>query len=148
MLSTCGVEDSLRVPWRAGRLNQSILKGIQPWIFTGRIDTEAEAPILWPPDAKSWLIGKDHDAGKDWRQKEKRATEDEMVGWHQRWTCTWVNSGSWCGMEKPDMLQSMGSWRVKHNMATDKNNLGYWWLLESLTVYSPGKVRTRKNTLW
>ena len=55
-------------------------KGNQPWIFIGR--TEAEAPILWPPDGKIWLIGKDPDAGKDWRQEEKGTTEDEMVGWH------------------------------------------------------------------
>ena len=58
------------------------LKGYQPWIFTGRNDAEAEAPILWPPDAKNWLIGKDSDAGKDWRQEEKGMTEDEMVAWH------------------------------------------------------------------
>ena len=57
-------------------------KGNQPWIFIGRTGTEAEAPILWLPDAKSWLTGKDPDAGKDWRQEEKEATEDEMVGWH------------------------------------------------------------------
>ena len=55
-------------------------KGNQPWIFIER--TDAEAPILWPPDAKSWLIGKDPDAGKDWRQEEKGVTEDEMVWWH------------------------------------------------------------------
>ena len=55
-------------------------KGNQPWIFIGR--TEAETPILWPPDVKNWLIGKDPDAGKDWRWEEKRMTEDEMVGWH------------------------------------------------------------------
>ena len=59
-------------------------KGNQPWILTGRTDAEAEAPILWPPDANSQLIGKDPDAGKDWRQKEKRVSEDEMAGWdHQ-----------------------------------------------------------------
>ena len=57
-------------------------KGNQPWVFIGNTDAEAEAPILWPPDAKSWLIGKDSDAGKDWRQKEKGTTEEEMVGWH------------------------------------------------------------------
>ena len=57
-------------------------KGNQPWIFIGRTDAEAETPILWLPDAKSQLIGKDPDAGKDWRQEEKR-TEDEMVGWHE-----------------------------------------------------------------
>ena len=61
----------LRVPWTARRANQLILKGNQPWIFIGRIDAEAEAAILWPPDAKNWLIGKDSDAGKDWGQEEK-----------------------------------------------------------------------------
>ena len=59
-------------------------KGNQSWIFTGRTDAEAETPILWPPDVKNWLIGKDPDAGKDWRQEEKGMTEDEMVGWHHR----------------------------------------------------------------
>ena len=58
-------------------------KGNQSWIFTGRTDAEAETPKLWPPDEKSWLIGKDPDAGKDWRQ-EKGTTEDEMVGWHHQ----------------------------------------------------------------
>ena len=59
-------------------------KGNQSWMFTGRTDAEAEIPVLWPPDAKNWLIGKDPDAGKDWRWEEKGATEDEMVGWHHR----------------------------------------------------------------
>ena len=59
-------------------------KGDQSWILIGRTNAEAEAPILWPPDVKSWLIGKDPDAGKDWRQEEKGTTEDEMVGWHHR----------------------------------------------------------------
>ena len=59
-------------------------KGNQSWIFIGRTDAEAEAPIRWPPDGKNWLIGKDPDAGKDWRQEEKGMTEDEMVGWHHR----------------------------------------------------------------
>ena len=54
-------------------------KGCQPWIFIGRTNTEAEAPILWPPDAKNQLFGKDPDAGKDWKQEEKRVAEDEMV---------------------------------------------------------------------
>ena len=69
-------------------------KGDQPWIFTGRTDAEAEAPILWPPDAKNWLIGTDPDAGKDWGQEKKETTEDEMVGWvslTQTWV--WANSG-------------------------------------------------------
>ena len=54
----------------------------QSWIFIERTDAKAETPILWPPDVKSWLIGKDPDAGKDWRQEEKGTVEDEMVGWH------------------------------------------------------------------
>ena len=57
-------------------------EGDQSWVFIGRTDVEAETPVLWPPHAKSWLIGKDPDAGKDWRQEEKGMTEDEMVGWH------------------------------------------------------------------
>ena len=59
-------------------------KGNQSWVFIGKTDVEAETPILWPPDAKSWLTGKAPDAGKDWGQKEKGMTEDEMVGWHYR----------------------------------------------------------------
>ena len=71
----------LKVLWTARRSNQSILKEIN-WVFIGRTDVEAEVPIIWPPDVNSWLIGKDPDSGKDWRQKEKRASEDEMAGWH------------------------------------------------------------------
>ena len=59
-------------------------KGDQSWVFIGRTDVEAETPILWPPDVKSWLVGKDPDAGRDWRQEEKGMTEDEMAGWHHR----------------------------------------------------------------
>ncbi len=98
----------LRVPWTARRSNQSILKeirtvvlektlespldckeiqpvhseGDQPWDFFGRNDAKAETPVLWPPHVKSWLIGKDPDAGRDWGQEEKGTTEDEMAGWH------------------------------------------------------------------
>ena len=74
----------LRVPWTARRSNQSYPKGNQSWIFIGRTDAEAETPIFWPPVVKKWLIGKDPDAGKDWRQEEKGTTEDEMVGWHHQ----------------------------------------------------------------
>ena len=82
MLLNCGVgEDS----WESLGLqgDQPVNpKENQPWIFIGRIDIEAEAPILWLPDVKNWLIWKDPDAGKDWKQEEKGPTEDEMVGWH------------------------------------------------------------------
>ena len=69
----------MRVPWTARNLDYSILKGNQPWIFTRKTNAEAEAPILWPPDAKGQLTGKDPDPRTDWRQKEKGVTEDEML---------------------------------------------------------------------
>ena len=74
----------LRVPWTARRSNQCILKEISPGCFFGRTDAKAETPVLWPPHAKSWLIGKDPDAGRDWGKEEKGTTEDEMAGWHHR----------------------------------------------------------------
>ena len=70
--------------WR--RLLRVHSKGDQPWVFLGRNDAKAETPVLWPPRAKSWLIGKDGDAGRDWRQEETGTTEDEMAGWHH-----WLN---------------------------------------------------------
>ena len=91
-------------------------KGNQSWIFIGRTDAEAETPILWPPDAKNWLIRKDSDAEKDLSQEEKGTTDDEMVGWHH-WLNgrVWVNSGRWRWTERPGMLQSMGLQRVRHD---------------------------------
>ena len=72
----------LRILWTAKEIQPVHSKGHQSWIFIGRTDVEAETPILWPPDAKSWLIWKDPDAGKDWRREEKGMTEDEMFGWY------------------------------------------------------------------
>ena len=84
MLLNCGVaEDS----WESLGLQEIKLvnpKGNQSWIFIGRTDAEAKAPILWPPDKKNWFIRKDPDVGKDWRQEEKGTTKDEIVGWHHQ----------------------------------------------------------------
>ena len=74
----------LRVPWTARRFQPVHSKGDQSWVFIGRTDAEVETPILWPPHAKSWLIGKDSDAGRDWGQEENGMTEDEMAGWHHQ----------------------------------------------------------------
>ena len=95
--------------------------GNQPSIFTGRTEAEAETPILWP-DAKSRLIWKDPDAEKDWGQ-EKRATEDEMVGWHHRLNeYEFKQAPGVCSRTgRPDMLQCMGSQRVGHDWATELN---------------------------
>ena len=78
------LEKTLESPLDCKEIKQVNPKGNQSWIFIGRTGAEAETPILWPPDGKNWLIGKDPDAGKDWRQEEKGTTEDEMVGWHHR----------------------------------------------------------------
>ena len=122
----------LRVPWTARRSNQSILKEISPWLFMGRTDAKAETPVLWPPDVKNWLIGKDPDAGKVGRLEEKGMTEDEMVGWHHQLHGHefWVNSGSWWWTGSPGMLQSMWSQRLGHDWAikyiTQELNLTKW----------------------
>ena len=81
---TVVLEKTLESPLDVKEIKLVNPKGNQPWIFIGRNDAEAEAPILWPPDAKKWLTGKDPDVWKHWRQKEKGATEDEMVGCHHQ----------------------------------------------------------------
>ena len=79
---TVVLEKILESPLDCKEIQPVHLKGNQSWIFIGRTDVEAETPILWPPHTKNWLIWKDLDAGKDWRQEEKGTTEDEKVGWH------------------------------------------------------------------
>ena len=84
MLSSCGAGEDSWEPLGLQGDQPVSPKGNQSWIFIGR--TDAKAPMLWPPDVKNWLIGRDSDAGKDWGQEEKRVREDEMVGWHH-----WLN---------------------------------------------------------
>ena len=79
---TVVLEKTLGTPLDFKEIQPVHPKGDQSWVFIGKIDAEAETPIFWPPDAKSWLIWKDPDVGKDWEQEEKRMTKDEMVGWH------------------------------------------------------------------
>ena len=104
-------------------------EGNQSWIFIGRTDAEAETPILWPPAAKNWLIGKDPDAGTDWRQEEKGTDRgwDAWMASLMQWTWVWAGSGSWWWTGKPGVLQSMGSQRVRHDWATELN-----WALGSI----------------
>ena len=81
---TVVLEKTLESPLDCKEIKPVHPKGNQSWIFIERTDTKAEAPLLWPPDVKSWLLGKDPDAGKDWWREEKGTTEDEMVGWHHQ----------------------------------------------------------------
>ena len=109
----------LRVTWTARRWNQSILKEINLEYSIGR--TDAEASILWPPDAQSQLTRKDLDAGKDWGQEEKGARGwDCWMASPTRWTWVWTSSRSWWWTGKPGMLQSMGSQRVRHDWVTEQ----------------------------
>ena len=81
---TVVLEKTLERPLDCKEMQPVHPKGDQSWVFIGKTDAEAETPILWPPHAKSWLIGKDPDAGRDWGQEEKATTEDEMAGWHHQ----------------------------------------------------------------
>ena len=93
---TVVLEKNLQSPLDGKAIQPVNPKGNQSWILTWRTDAEAETPILWPPDEKSWLIWKDPDAGQDWRQEEKGKIKDEMVGWHH-WLDgkLWASPGSW-----------------------------------------------------
>ena len=84
MLLNCGVGEDSWESLDCKEIQPVHPKGDQPWDFFGRNDAKAETPLLWPPHGKSWLTGKDSDAGRDWGQEEKGTTEDEMAGWHHR----------------------------------------------------------------
>ena len=118
MLLNCGVgEDS----WESLGLQGVKLihpKGNQSWIFIGRTDAKAEAPILWPSDAKHWLIGKDPDSGKDWRQEEKGTTEDEMVGWHPQLYGREFEQAPGVGDEQGSLV-SCSPWGCKESDTTE-----------------------------
>ena len=131
MLLNCGIGGDS--PLDSKEIQPIHPKGNQSWILSGRADVEAETPILWPPDAKSWLIWKDPDAGKDWRQEEKGMIESEMVGSPIHRTWVWMNSGSWWWTGRPGLLQSMESQRVGHDWATELNWKCGW-------QYGPYKV--------
>ena len=112
-------------------------RGNQYWIFIGRADAEAESPITWPPDVKSWLIGKDPDVGKDWRWEEKGMTDDEMLGWHH-----WLNGHEF--EQAPGLGDGQGSvmfysprgHRVGHDWATELTD----WSLMNIDVKSLNKL--------
>ena len=119
------LEKTLESPLDCKEIQPVPPKGNQSWMFNGRTDAEAETPILWPPDAKNWLIGKDPDAGKDWRREEKGMTEDEMTG------CITDSmdlslSKVWELVMEPGVVQSMVLLRVGHNWVTELNWTGLY----------------------
>ena len=119
---TVVLEKTLESPLVSKEIRPLNPKGNQPCIFVGRTDAKAEAVILQPPDVKSWLIGKDSDAGKNWGQEEKGLTEDEMVLWHHQYNGHKfeANSKRQWRTGKPGMLQFMGLQRVGDNLVTEQ----------------------------
>ena len=120
-------------------------KGNQSWIFIGRTDAEAEAPILWPSDVKSWLTGKDPDTGKDWRREEKGMREDEMVGWHHQLDgheceqapgdCEGQGSLAWCtpwGHKELDMTEQLNNSSTLFCLLFCSLNICWRYLLQQL----------------
>ena len=149
MLLNCGVgEDSWESLGLQGDLT-SLSKGNQSWLFIGTTDAKAETPILWPPNVKNWLTGKDPDAGKDWRQEEKGKTEDEMVGWHHQLDghefkqALGVGDGqgglAWCspwGHNELDTTEQLNwaDWKGKKNLGTDWMETHKLWSLPDTCV--------------
>ena len=137
MLLNCGVgEDS----WESLGLQGDKPvnpKGNQPWMFIGKTNAEAETPILWPPHVKNGFIGKDPDAGKDWRQEEKGTTEDEMVGWHHQLNGKSLSKFQSWWLTELDMTEWL-------NWTDEDTDERYWWIIE----YIAGKKWGAKTGLW
>ena len=115
------LEKTLESPLESKEIKLVNPKGNQSWIFIGRTDAEAEAPILWPPDAKSWLIEKNPGAGENWGQEEKGATEDEMVGWHH-----WLNAHEF--EQASEIVKDKEAWRSA--VPVESQRVGHDWVAE------------------
>jgi len=125
---TVVLEKTLESPLDCKEIKRVNPKRNQSWMFIGRTDVEAEAPILWPPDVKNWLIRKDPDVGKDWRQEEDSRGWDGWMASPTQWTWVWASSRSWRQTGKAGVLQSMGSQRVEQFTWTEQVN----WLVRGL----------------
>ena len=115
MLWTVVLDKTLEGPLDCKCIQPVHPKGSQSWIFIGGTDAEAETLILWPPDVKNWLTGKDSDAGKDWRREEKGMTEDEMVGWHH-----------WLDGHKFEQAVGVGDWQGSLTCSPLDLRVGHW----------------------
>ena len=137
---TVVLEKTFEIPLANKEIKPVNAKGNQPWIFIGRTDAEAEVPLLWPPDVKSWLIGKDHDSRKDWGQEEKGTKEDEMVTWHH-----WLNGHEFeqtqvysDGQGSLAWVQFMGLQTVRHNWMPEQQQSGRRYQSVAQRLGTPG----------
>ena len=148
------LEKTLESPLDCKEIQPVHSEGVQPWDFFGRTDTKVETPILWPPDAKSWLIGKYSDAGRNWGQEEKGTTQDEMAGWHHwlngresEWTLGVGNGqgglvccNSW-GHKELDMTEQMNwtelKWLSRNSLVFFGRFLPIWTNLVAIIFGSP-----------
>ena len=122
------LEKTLESPLDCKEIQPVNSKENQYWIFIGRTDAKAETPILWPPHAKSWLIRKDSESGRDWVQEEKGMTEDEMAGWHH-----WLDG--WSLSELQQLVMDREAWRaVLHGVAKSQARLSNWTELNWISV--------------
>ena len=119
MLYNCGAGEDFESPLDSKEIKPVNPKGNQPLLFIGRIDAEAEAPVLWLPDVKSWLIGKDPGAGKDWGQEEKGTTEDEMVTWNH-----WLNGHEFG--QTPEDSEEQGSLAWCSSLGSKESDRTEW----------------------
>ena len=127
---TVVLEKTLESPLDSKEIQPVHPKGDQSWVFIGRTDVEAETPILWPPHAKSWLTGKDPDAGRDWGQEEKGTIEDEMVGWHHN-SIDMGLGGLW------ELVMDREAWYAPvHGVTKSQTRLSNWTEL-NWTSYCP-----------
>ena len=134
---TMVLEKTLESPLDCKEIQPVHPKGDQSWVFIGRTNVEAETPILWPPDVKSWLIWKDPEAGRDWGQEEKGMTEDEMAGWHHR-----------LDAHESDKLQELvmdrEAWRaVIHGVTKSWTRLSDWTELNWLCISTEKKKKQK-----
>ena len=159
---TVVLEKTLESPLDCKEIQPAHPRRDQSWVFIGSTDVEAETPILWPPDVKSWFIGKNPDTGKDWRQKEKRMTEDEMVGWYHQldghgfgWTLGVGDGQGGLACCSPWVPRESDTWKVEQlnwtelNSVTKKNEImpfvATWMDLEIIIL---SEVNQRKKQIY
>ena len=144
---TVVLEKTLESPLDCKEIQPVHPKGEQSWVFIGRTDVEAETPILWPPDAKSWLIWKDPDTGKDWGQEEKGMTEDEMVGWHHRLNAHGFGWTPGVG-DGQGGLACCDSWGCKESHMTDWTELKQMGIKLKSFWTAKKTINRKKDNLW